>query len=165
LEVVEELHLTSHETLRVLRDTPDELEVEATWDPGGAVPPPHLHPSQDEEFEIKEGELTAVVDGTERRLGPGDTLLIARGTPHKMWNQGSETAKASWRTRPALRTADWFRTVDRLTAGGTRKPALPAMAKAVTTHNDVFRLVVRPRPARPLVYVVLRLIALAAPRD
>jgi hypothetical protein len=29
----------------------------------------------------------------------------------------------------------------------------------------VFRLVGRPRPATPLVYVVLRLIALAAPRD
>ena len=26
-----ELHLTEHETLRITRDTPEELEVEATW--------------------------------------------------------------------------------------------------------------------------------------
>ena len=39
----QELHLTEHETLRITRDTPEELDVEATWDPGGKPPPPHLH--------------------------------------------------------------------------------------------------------------------------
>ena len=27
----QELHLTEHETLRITRDTPEELEVEASW--------------------------------------------------------------------------------------------------------------------------------------
>jgi hypothetical protein len=78
-----------------------------------------------------------------------------------MWNAGSETATAVWRTRPALRTADWFRTIDRLVAGGTRKPPLPSMAKALTSYSDVFRLAVGPKPARPLIYVALRLLGLA----
>lgn len=49
-----------------------------------------------------------------------------------------------WRTRPGGRTAEWFATVDRLTAGGTRKPPQPAMAKALTSHSDVFVLAVGP---------------------
>jgi mannose-6-phosphate isomerase-like protein (cupin superfamily) len=121
--VGQELHLTEHETLRITSETPEQLEVEASWGPGGKPPPPHLHPHQDEEFVVQSGRMTAWVDGDERALGPGDTLVIPRGTPHKMWNPGGESATAIWRTRPALRTAEWFAAIDRLTAGGTRKPA------------------------------------------
>lgn len=152
----QELHLTEHETLRITHETPEELEVAATWGPGGKPPPAHLHPSQDEEFVVQSGRMTAWIDGAERRLEPGDTLVIPRDTPHKMWNPGSETATAVWRTRPAGRTAEWFATIDRLTAGGTRKPPMPAMAKALTQYADVFVLAVGPKQARPAVQLALR---------
>jgi quercetin dioxygenase-like cupin family protein len=157
----QELHLNEHEWLRITRETPEELEVEATWGPGGKPPPPHLHPSQDEEFVVQSGRLTAWVDGEERTLDTGDTLLIPRGTAHKMWNPGHETATALWRTRPAGRTAEWFATIDRLSAGGTRKPPLPAVAKAVTQYSDVFVLAVGPKQARPAVQLALRAVGLA----
>lgn len=137
------------------------LEVEATWKPGGSPPPPHYHPAQDEEFEVKSGRLTAVIDGNEHKLGPGETTTIPRGTPHKMWNAGDETAVALWRTRPAGRTLEWFETVDRLSEGGTKKPSLPALAKAVTRNSDVFRLAVMPIPLRPVAQAALRVVALA----
>jgi hypothetical protein len=38
------LHLTRHETIRLIRDAPDELEVDGTWMAGGSPPPLHLHP-------------------------------------------------------------------------------------------------------------------------
>ena len=155
------LHLSDHETVRIVRNTPDEIEVEGTWTSGGSPPPPHLHPAQDEEFEIRSGRLTAVVDGTKHELGPGDNLQIPRRTAHKMWNAGNETVTALWRTRPAGRTADWLTTINRLTAGGTRKPPTPALAKAVTAHSDVFRLAVGPSRLRPLVNLGLRAVALA----
>jgi hypothetical protein len=78
-----------------------------------------------------------------------------------MYNSGGDTATARWLTRPALRTPEWFRTVDRLSNGGTRKPPLPAMAKAVTEYDDVFRLAVGPSPVRPVVQAALRVVALA----
>lgn len=156
-----ELHLGEHETLRIVRDTPELLEVEATWEPVAKPPPPHLHPAQDEEFVVRTGRITAWVDGEERHFEPGDTLVIPRGTPHTMCNVGGETATAVWRTRPARRTAEWFATIDRLTAGGTRKPPLPGVAKAVTEYSDVFVLAVGPKPARPLVRAALRALALA----
>jgi mannose-6-phosphate isomerase-like protein (cupin superfamily) len=155
-QVAELLHLGAHETLRILRETRDELEVEGTWSPGGSPPPPHLHPSQDEQFEIRSGRLTAVVDGREHTLGPGDRLTIPRRTPHKMWNSGEGVATALWLTRPAGRTAEWFRTIDRLGEHGTRRPSFPAMAKALQTHSDVFVLAVGPKLLRPLIALLIR---------
>jgi mannose-6-phosphate isomerase-like protein (cupin superfamily) len=155
------LHLGEHETLRIVRNTPEVLEVEGTWTPGGSPPPAHLHPSQDEQFEVRTGRLTAIVDGNERKLEPSDTLRIPRGTPHKMYNANPEPATAVWRTRPAGRTAEWFATVDRLSKGGTQTPSGPALAKAVISYGDVFRLAVVPLPLRPLVQVGLRVLALA----
>jgi hypothetical protein len=77
-----------------------------------------------------------------------------------MWNSGDEVARALWRTRPAGRTLEWFRTVHRIGGGGTRKPPLPAMAKAVSKYSDVFRLVIRPKPLQPVADLALRLLAL-----
>jgi mannose-6-phosphate isomerase-like protein (cupin superfamily) len=159
------LHLNSHETVRVVRETPEELEVEATWAPSDAQPPPHVHPAQDERFEVLAGRLTASVEGSERTLGPGERLEIPRGTPHKMWNAGGEPAAALWQTRPAGRTAEWFRTVDRLGQGGTRRPSLPAMATALRNYSDVFQLAIGPEAARPIINALLRIVALADLHD
>jgi hypothetical protein len=79
-----------------------------------------------------------------------------------MWNADAETATALWRTRPAGRTAEWFRTIDRLGEEGKRKPSLPGLAKALIEYTDVFRLVIRPQPLRPLVYLALRAVAFVA---
>jgi hypothetical protein len=78
-----------------------------------------------------------------------------------MWNPGGETATALWRTRPAGRTAEWFAAIDRLTAGGTRKSPLPALAKAVTQYSDVSVLAVGPKPTRPALQLALRAVGLA----
>jgi quercetin dioxygenase-like cupin family protein len=139
------LHLNAHETIRIVHETADELEVEATWDPESSPPPPHLHPAQDEEFEVRSGELTAVVDGVERTLRPGDTFGIPRGTTHKMWNAGGETAIAAWRTRPAGRSAEWSRAVDRL--GISRVVSWPGgyTMSADVCEPDAAGLVARPR--------------------
>ena len=155
----ETLRLSSHEDVRVIRDTPDELELEGTWRPGGSPPPAHVHPSQDEYFEVRSGCLTAVVDGVKRHLGPGDTLQIPPGTPHKMWNAGTEVATATWRTRPGGRTLDFLRTIHRLGGGGTAKAPLPALAKAVNKYSDVFRLAIGPKRLQPIANLGLRLLA------
>lgn len=135
------LHLSDRQLLRVVRETQDELELEATWDPGGPPPPPHLHPAQEEHFEVRSGQLAAVVDGVEHTLRAGDTLDIPRGAPHKMWNPSDERAVALWLTRPAGRTAEWFRTVDRLGAGGTRPAPSDELVRALSEYADVFQLV------------------------
>jgi mannose-6-phosphate isomerase-like protein (cupin superfamily) len=159
------LHLNAHETVRVVRETPGELELEASWSPGGSRPPAHLHPAQDEQFEVLAGSLTALVHGRQRALTAGERLEIPRGTPHTLWNSGGEEARVSWRTRPAGRTAEWFRAVDGLTGAGTRNPPLPEMAAVLVRYRDAFQLAVGPRPLWPLEGAALRLLALAARRS
>jgi mannose-6-phosphate isomerase-like protein (cupin superfamily) len=105
-----ELHDT--ERLTVTAHTPELLEVEAEWGPAAHRPPPHLHPSQDERFVVAEGELTVELDGATRVLHAGDALDVPRGTPHRMWSSGAGPARATWQTRPALRTADFWRELD-----------------------------------------------------
>ena len=93
-------------------NTPELLELEATFEPIEYRPPRHWHPDQDEHFEVYEGTLTASVNGREVVLHAGDTLDIPRGTVHAMWNAGSERARVLWQVRPAGRTAQWFASID-----------------------------------------------------
>ena len=93
--------------VRTAAETDGELlEMQATYGEGGALPPEHLHPEQDERFEVLEGTIVAVVDGEERRYGVGETFDVPAGTRHQMGADGP--ARMRWQVRPALRTAEFF---------------------------------------------------------
>lgn len=132
--------LTPHETVTVTERTPDVLVAEATYGPGGSPPPAHLHPGQDERFEVLEGRLTVNVGkAPARELGPGDTLDVPRGTVHAMHNAGAAPARVRWRTSPPLRTEQWWQALDAIAATGAT-PGLRTMARPLWTFRDVFRL-------------------------
>jgi hypothetical protein len=94
------------------------LEVGAEWGAAEHRPLAHVHGAQDERFVLHEGELTVDLDGERHTLRPGDALEVPRGTPHRMWNSGATPARATWQTRPALRTADFWRAVHDARAAG-----------------------------------------------
>jgi hypothetical protein len=48
----ETLKLTPNASLEIRESSPELLEVEASYGPGGDPPPAHLHPEQDERFEV-----------------------------------------------------------------------------------------------------------------
>jgi len=153
--VADTLKLTPGESVIVRRSDPDLLEVEGSWAPEGKPPPAHYHPVQDEHFEVVEGVLTARVGGEERALDEGETLDIPAETRHQIWNAGSEPARALWQTRPAGRTEQWFRSIDRLyregRVGGNGMPGPLAYGVYLTEFRDVFRLAVGPEVlTRPL---------------
>ena len=81
------------------------LEMEASYG-GEGMAPEHLHPSQDEHFEVLEGNIRAVIDGAEVRYAVGDTFDVPAGTPHRMGGEGR--ARVRWQVRPAMRTAEFF---------------------------------------------------------
>ena len=108
----EVLRTGPHNRMRVLEDTDESLLFEATWQPGSNVPPPHLHPTQAEDFEILEGELEAIVDGEQRTLRAGDTLHLPAAAVHQMWNASDVPARATWRVTPPQRTLELFRKLD-----------------------------------------------------
>ena len=150
------LKLTPNESVIIRRSEPAVLEVEGIWGTGGSPPPKHFHPSQDEHFKVILGTLHARVDGVEHELSQGATLDIPAGAVHQMWNPGELEARASWHTRPAGRTEEWFRAIDALYrdagAGEDGTPSPLALGAVVSEFPDTFRLAVAPQPLmRPLV--------------
>lgn len=126
------------QTLTVLEREPDFV-VEAVWEPGGGgAPPNHLHPAQDEHFEVLEGELEVEVDGRPRTIRAGDVLDVPRGTPHRMWNASGARARARWATTPAGRTEEWFALVDGVGRGTVDGATMPAKLEE---YADTFVLV------------------------
>lgn len=142
--------LTPHESVTLHSHSPDLLEVEGSWDAHGSAPPPHFHPAQDESFEVLEGELSAVVDGVERILRPGDTLSVPRGAVHKMWNSSDGLTRATWQTRPAGRTLEWWKAIDDLgrrhPPGRARISSPTRLAALLNEYDDVIRLAAGPKP-------------------
>jgi quercetin dioxygenase-like cupin family protein len=127
------IRLGEHEVLRVLRDDPDLLELEATYDAGGSAPPAHYHPSQDEHFEVLAGSVRCRTSAGERDLALGETIDIPRGTVHQFWNPGGDPALVLWQVRPALRTRDFFAAI-----GRSKTPA--GKIAAVAKYHKEFRL-------------------------
>ncbi|MER7608746.1 cupin domain-containing protein [Nocardioides sp. NPDC127503] len=134
--MTETLDLSGHQRLRVVDSTPAMLALESTWTPGGDPPRAHFHPSQDETFEVLDGELTVDLDGVRRVLGAGDRIEVPRRTVHRMWNAGEVPARATWQVTPALRTVEMFRTID---AG----PSAAGLVLMLWTFRHEFRLPLR----------------------
>ena len=134
-----EISLGPNERLVIESSGPDVLVAEVTYGPGGSPPPAHFHPAQDERFEILEGELTVRMDGDTRVLQTGDVVEIPRGVSHQFWNAGTAEARATWETRPPLRTEEWWTDVSALGAAAGR-PGLLKLAPLVREYRDVFRL-------------------------
>lgn len=147
--------LSAHQTLTVRRtgaDTNGELlEVEAVWTPSADLPPVHLHPSQTEHFEVLEGGLLVVLDGTQRRLAAGAKLDIPAGTPHAM-TAPDEPTRAVWQTRPALRTEEFFAAMDAALARGG---SLMSYAPVFRAHGAEVRLSKPPAAVQGPLFAVL----------
>jgi quercetin dioxygenase-like cupin family protein len=159
------LTLSDHQTLVVRMSSPELLDVETTYQPGGDAPPAHFHPDQDEYFEVLDGELRIQLDGSSHVLRTGDAVHVSRGIAHQMWNDTDQPARVRWQTSPRGRTEQWFRAIDQLhresRASGKSKPDVLAFATLLAEFRDSFRLAVLPdalmRPAVSVVALVGRL--------
>jgi mannose-6-phosphate isomerase-like protein (cupin superfamily) len=71
---------------------------------GGFVPGgEHVHDVCSEHFDVQHCEIAFLVDGEERRLGPGAQLTVSPGSWHRWWNPGRGEVRIRTRIEPALR--------------------------------------------------------------
>ena len=133
----EELQIAPSTTLRVVAHSEEALEFEAHYGAGGSPPPPHLHPAQDERFEVISGAMRTRIAGEEATLAQGEVLQIPRATVHQMWNDGDAPAVLRWVTTPPGRTLEWFREIAALQAGSE---PLGDPATLLDRYADTFRL-------------------------
>ncbi len=69
--------------------------------PGGHVAREHIHPYQEERFQILAGSLVAVVDGREKVVSAGETLVVPPGTRHQLFNRSDVEKRSLAEIRPA----------------------------------------------------------------
>ncbi|HZE29523.1 MAG TPA: cupin domain-containing protein [Gaiellaceae bacterium] len=118
--------------------------IETYVQPNGFVAAAHVHPSQEERFEVLRGTVGFRV-GRERLVaGPGKRLTVPAGTPHKFWNAGDEVAHFVCEIRPALQFESLIETMFSLAADGkTNRKGMPNplhLAVIAQAHFDTVRL-------------------------
>ena len=107
-------------------DTAGELFESKNWlDPQMPGPPVHVHPSQEESFEVVEGVLDVFVDGEWSSVGEGETATVPAGVPHTLRNGTDEPVMCFTRIRPAGRSEAFFDDMHRLIREGKVKRLPP----------------------------------------
>jgi mannose-6-phosphate isomerase-like protein (cupin superfamily) len=110
----------------------------------------HVHPRQENRFEVQSGTLTFSINGNEARLGPGSRIAIPAGTAHYFWNAGAEPAHYLQEFAPALRMEVFFETAFMLARAGRLRsdgsPRFLQLAVLMKAFSEEFR-VTRPSPS------------------
>lgn len=91
----------------------DSFAWHATLPPGTFVPP-HIHETQDEYLYILSGTLDFWLDGDTKAAVPGDTVRLARGIAHGIYNRSEADAEALFWVAPAGRLFELFQEIHAL---------------------------------------------------
>ena len=122
----------------------ESVVVEAFVEPEGAVAAAHVHPAQEERFEILAGEVEFRLGKRTLVARPGDRILVPAGTPHRFENVGEETAHFVCEVSPALGFEQLIETMFSLAADGkVNRKGLPSplrLAVIARHHFDDVRL-------------------------
>ena len=113
----------------------------------GFVAAAHVHPYQEERFEILDGSVGFMLGGKEFIAGPGEKLTVPTGTPHRFWNAGEEEARFVCEVRPALQFEQLIETMFVLASDGkTNSRGLPNPLRLAVIANATFDTVRLPFP-------------------
>ncbi len=88
----------------------------------------HVHPNQDERFEILAGRFRYRLDGVEREAEAGEVVEIPKGVRHVWWNAGEEDLRTIIEFRPALRSEEFFESYFALGKDGRTDPKPPLIS-------------------------------------
>jgi quercetin dioxygenase-like cupin family protein len=77
------------------------LVFDVVIEPDRQVPGAHVHPAQEERFEVVSGEVTFRVDGRRQVVSTGEVVVAPPGSVHAFQNDGEE-AHLIAEVRPAL---------------------------------------------------------------
>jgi quercetin dioxygenase-like cupin family protein len=100
-------------------DTDGELlAIDLELSPDGHVPGMHVHPVQEERFEVVKGTMRFKKGVRKVVAQAGDVVVVPPGVRHKFVNGGNEEAHVRVEVRPALRMEELFQTAAALASGG-----------------------------------------------
>ena len=124
---------TRHETAGRL------LEADYFLSSGGAVAAAHVHPRQEETFEVLEGTVKIQIAGRDILARPGRTYVVPPGTSHRIVNHTSTGVHLYSTLRPAMRSDELLQTMWALASDGrTNKRGIPNLLQAAVS-GEYFR--------------------------
>jgi quercetin dioxygenase-like cupin family protein len=148
---------------KTARDTAGELlQLDIFFRPGGFVAGEHVHPRQEERFEVVAGAPWFRIAGRRDRLGPGEAITAAPGVRHTWGNDGDDELHAVVEFRPALDTEGFFEDLCALSGDGELdrkgRPRPLQLAAMLHEYREEIALPWVPLPVqRALVGAVARL--------
>jgi uncharacterized glyoxalase superfamily protein PhnB len=86
----------------------ERFVAEGIFPPGGFACVTHIHPHQDESFEVLAGAAAFEVEGEHRVLEAGETIEVPRGARHTFANAGPDEMRVRFEFRPGLSSTERF---------------------------------------------------------
>jgi mannose-6-phosphate isomerase-like protein (cupin superfamily) len=133
------------------------LEMELLLPPDAVAAPPHIHPAQEEEYEVLAGTLDVLVDGTWRPVSNGESITVPARHAHTFRNSSGGPARVRNTHTPALQFQYYIEKVHALVTSGKvtsfkNLSSLIYMSMLWEEHN---REIVAARPTQRAVMAVL----------
>lgn len=119
-------------------------------------PPLHIHHLEDEEGLVTAGTLSATVGGKRVDAGPGQTVKLPRGIPHRWWNEGHQALAFEGRTRPAVDLDRYLQAVfEVLNAGVPNRPPMFYLAHVALRHRHTQTVLIMPPAIQAVLFRVV----------
>lgn len=97
----------------------------------------HVHPEQEERWEVQSGELRVAFEGTEQTLTEGEEITLPADVPHRHWNPTNEPIRVIWERHPAFETVEWAESVYALAqAGKTDEDGVPGILQSIVIFDE-----------------------------
>ena len=96
--------------------------------------PPHVHPNQEERFEVVAGTMRFRLGRRKVVAGPGEVVVVLAGVKHDFANVGDDDALVRVEVRPALAMERLFETAVALAEQGRTPQRRPEAARAGALH-------------------------------
>lgn len=152
--------------VKTAADTDGELlVVDLELSPDGHVPGAHVHPLQEELFEVTQGTMKFRKGLRTITARAGDKVVVPRGKVHRFKNAGHSPARVRVEVRPALRMEELFETAVGLAREGrTTTRGMPHPLDLALFMREFEDEVRAPFAPAPLVRMVMAPLAWLARR-
>ena len=101
----------------------------------------HAHPGQSERLDVMEGEIEVELRGLNHRLGPGESIEVPAGSPHRQLPAGAGPGRVRVTVTPAGRTEEYLRRLALLSERGgfdrAGRPRPVAGSRMLLDFSDV----------------------------
>lgn len=140
---------------------PGLLSLEVRVPPDMIRPPSHVHPHQEESFQILQGRATVQAGRVQHVLGSGDHFTITPGTPHTFWNSGDGELAMLTEFRPSGGMRSFFETFCGMAGEGrcNAQGSPPFLQIAASAHAWDMYLAGPPVALQKVLFAALRPLA------